>query len=38
MKGTEEKLLGFMEGDNNRYVITVYERNDECKSENCNTQ
>lgn len=24
MKGSEAKLLGFMEGANNRYVIPVY--------------
>ena len=26
MKGSEAKLLGFMEGANNRYVIPVYQR------------
>ena len=36
MKGSEAKLLGFMEGANNRYVIPVYQRKYDWKIENCN--
>lgn len=35
MKGSEAKLLGFMEGANNRYVIPVYQRKYDWKTENC---
>ena len=35
MKGSEAKLLGFMEGANNRYVIPVYQRKYDWKIENC---
>ena len=36
MKGSEAKLLGFIEGANNRYVIPVYQRKYDWKIENCN--
>lgn len=36
MKGSEAKLLGFMEGVNNRYIIPVYQRKYDWKIENCN--
>ena len=36
MKGSEAKLLGFMEGANNRYIIPVYQRKYDWKIENCN--
>ena len=32
MKGSEAKLLGFMEGANNRYVIPVYQIKYDLKS------
>lgn len=35
MKGSEARLLGFMEGANNRYVIPVYQRKYDWKIENC---
>ncbi len=35
MKGSEAKLLGFMKGANNRYVIPVYQRKYDWKNENC---
>ncbi len=35
MKGSEAKLLGFMEGASNRYVIPVYQRKYDWKIENC---
>ena len=34
MKGSEAKLLGFMEGANNRYIIPVYQRKYDWKIEN----
>lgn len=35
MKGTETKLIAFLEGSSNRYVIPVYQRNYDWKIENC---
>lgn len=35
MKGSEAQLLGFMEGANNRYVIPVYQRKYDWKTDNC---
>ncbi len=35
MKGSETKMLMFMEGANNRYVIPVYQRKYDWKIENC---
>lgn len=35
MKGSEEKLLNFMEGANNRYIIPVYQRKYDWKYDNC---
>ena len=35
MKGSEAKILGFMEGADKRYVIPVYQRKYDWKEENC---
>lgn len=35
MKGSEAKMLGFMEGADKRYVIPVYQRKYDWKSDNC---
>ncbi|MCD8363427.1 MAG: DUF4268 domain-containing protein [Lachnospiraceae bacterium] len=35
MKGSEAKMLGFMEGADKRYVIPVYQRKYDWKNENC---
>lgn len=35
MKGSEAKMLGFMEGADKRYVIPVYQRKYDWKYENC---
>lgn len=35
MKGYEEKLVAFMEGSKKRFVIPVYQRNYDWKTENC---
>ena len=32
MKGSETKLMEYMEGDKKRFIITVYQRNYECKT------
>ena len=36
MKGSETRLLGFMEGADKRYIIPVYQRKYDWKTENCN--
>ena len=36
MKGSETKMLGFMEGADKRYVIPVYQRKYDWKIDNCN--
>ena len=36
MKGSEARLLGFMEGADKRYVIPVYQRKYDWKIDNCN--
>ena len=35
MKGSEAKMIGFMEGADKRYVIPVYQRKYDWKQENC---
>lgn len=35
MKGSETKLVAYMQGTNKRFVILVYQRNYEWKKENC---
>lgn len=35
MKGSEAKMIGFMEGADKRYVIPVYQRKYDWKYENC---
>ena len=35
MKGSEAQLLGFMEGNDKRYVIPVYQRKYDWKIDNC---
>ena len=35
MKGNEAKLTGYMEGHSKRFVIPVYQRNYDWKTENC---
>ena len=35
MKGSEAKMLGFMEGADKRYVIPVYQRKYDWKIDNC---
>ena len=35
MKGSEAKMLGFMEGADKRYVILVHQRKYNWKYENC---
>lgn len=35
MKGSETKMLGFMEGADKRYVIPVYQRKYDWKTDNC---
>lgn len=35
MKGTESKLVEYMEGSKKRFVIPVYQRNYDWKTENC---
>ena len=35
MKGTEQKLVQYMEGSDKRFVIPVYQRNYDWKTENC---
>lgn len=35
MKGSEAKMLGFMEGADKRYVIPVYQRKYDWKNDNC---
>ena len=36
MKGSEARLLGFMEGADKRYIIPVYQRKYDWKIDNCN--
>ena len=35
MKGSETKLVAYMQGANKRFVIPVYQRNYDWKTENC---
>ena len=35
MKGSESKLIKYMEGADKRFVIPVYQRNYDWKIENC---
>lgn len=35
MKGSETKLVAYMQGSNKRFVIPVYQRNYDWKTENC---
>ena len=35
MKGSETKLVAFMQGSDKRFVIPVYQRNYDWKTENC---
>ena len=35
MKGSEAKMIGFMEGADKRYVIPVYQRKYDWKYDNC---
>ena len=35
MKGSEAKMIGFMEGADKRYIIPVYQRKYDWKQENC---
>ena len=35
MKGSETKLLEYMEGAKKRFIIPVYQRNYDWKTENC---
>ena len=35
MKGSEMKLVAYMQGSNKRFVIPVYQRNYDWKIENC---
>ena len=35
MKGSEMKLVAFMQGADKRFVIPVYQRNYDWKTENC---
>ena len=35
MKGSEIKLVKYMSGDDKRFVIPVYQRNYNWKTENC---
>ncbi|MCI9297078.1 MAG: DUF4268 domain-containing protein [Lachnospiraceae bacterium] len=35
MKGSEQKLVAYMQGSNKRFVIPVYQRNYDWKTENC---
>ena len=35
MKGSESKLIKYMEGAVKRFVIPLYQRNYDCKIENC---
>ena len=35
MKGSEQKLVAFMQGSDKRFVIPVYQRNYDWKTENC---
>lgn len=35
MKGTEQKLVAFMEGSDKRFIIPVYQRNYDWKTTNC---
>ena len=35
MKGSETRLVAYMQGANNRFVIPVYQRNYDWKTENC---
>ena len=35
MKGSEQKLAAYMQGANKRFVIPVYQRNYDWKTENC---
>ncbi len=35
MKGSETKLVAYMQGSNSRFVIPVYQRNYDWKTENC---
>lgn len=35
MKGSEAKLLVYMEGAKKRFIIPVYQRNYDWKTENC---
>ena len=35
MKGSEAKIMGFMEGADKRYVIPVYQRKYSWKIDNC---
>ena len=35
MKGSETKLVSYMQGSDKRFVIPVYQRNYDWKTENC---
>lgn len=35
MKGSEMKLVSYMQGSDKRFVIPVYQRNYDWKTENC---
>lgn len=35
MKGSETKLVAYMQGSDKRFVIPVYQRNYDWKTENC---
>lgn len=35
MKGSEARLVNFMEGSDKRFIIPVYQRNYDWKIENC---
>lgn len=35
MKGSETRLVAYMQGTNNRFVIPVYQRSYTWKTENC---
>ena len=35
MKGSETRLVAYMQGANNRFVIPVYQRSYTWKTENC---
>ena len=35
MKGTEAKLISYIQGSDKRFIIPVYQRNYDWKTENC---